>query len=197
MLAGLDLRCRPAHGRPRRRERLRQDHAGQAAARPVPPDRGRILVDGIALAELDPAAWRARCTARFQDFARFELPAVRTVGLGDLPALDDEPAARRPRWTGPGAGDLPTRSGRAGHPVGTATPAGGLSGGQWQKLALGRAMMRDEPLLVVLDEPAAGLDAEAEHALFERYAEARPGGARPARSPCWSRTASPPCGWPT
>ncbi|MDP9352844.1 MAG: ATP-binding cassette domain-containing protein, partial [Chloroflexota bacterium] len=47
-----------------------------------------------------------------------------------------------------------------------------LSGGQWQKLALGRAMMREWPLLLVLDEPTASLDAQAEHELFERYAEA-------------------------
>jgi ATP-binding cassette subfamily B protein len=47
-----------------------------------------------------------------------------------------------------------------------------LSGGQWQKLALARAMMRVRPLLLVLDEPTASLDAEAEHALFERYAQA-------------------------
>ena len=46
-----------------------------------------------------------------------------------------------------------------------------LSGGQWQKLALGRAMMRELPLLLILDEPTSALDAEAEHALFERYAE--------------------------
>ncbi|MGD9989824.1 MAG: ABC transporter ATP-binding protein, partial [Pseudonocardia sp.] len=53
----------------------------------------------------------------------------------------------------------------------------GLSGGQWQKLAHGRAMMRDDPLLVVLDEPTANLDAPTEHALFERYASAARRGA--------------------
>ena len=59
--------------------------------------------------------------------------------------------------------------------IGTAYTGGhGLSGGQWQKLALGRAMRRDDPLLVVLDEPTASLDAQSEHALFERYAAPRP-----------------------
>jgi ATP-binding cassette subfamily B protein len=57
--------------------------------------------------------------------------------------------------------------------LGRSFPSGReLSGGQWQKLALGRGMMRDEPLLLILDEPTASLDAETEHALFERYVDA-------------------------
>ena len=75
-----------------------------------------------------------------------------------------------------------------------------ISFGQWQKLALARGFMRDGPLLLVLDEPTAALDAETEHALFERYAAAARGGpqVRPtAASRSWCRTASAPCGWPT
>jgi len=137
------------------------------------PDSGEILIDGVPLAQIEPAAWRSRCTAAFQDFARFHLPAVESVGVADLDRLADEPAAAA-ALDRAGAGDLPTQL-----PDGLATQVGtvftgghGLSGGQWQKLALGRAMRRQDPLLVVLDEPTASLDAPSEHALFEKYAEA-------------------------
>jgi ABC-type multidrug transport system fused ATPase/permease subunit len=121
------------------------------------PDQGRIEVDGTPLTALDPEAWRARFTAAFQDFSRFNLAALERAGAGDLP------------------GQLP--DGLATY-VGNAFTGGtGLSGGQWQKLALGRAMRRADPLLVVLDEPTANLDAPSEHALFERYAAAARDGA--------------------
>jgi ATP-binding cassette subfamily B protein len=146
------------------------------------PDAGQILVDGIALGDIDPVAWRRRCTAAFQDFARFNLAAVQTVGVADLDSLDDErqaSAALERAGASDLAGQLPEGLRTE---VGTAFTGGhGLSGGQWQKLALGRAMRRDDPLLVVLDEPTASLDAQSEHALFERYAvtahEAAAGGA--------------------
>jgi ATP-binding cassette subfamily B protein len=72
-----------------------------------------------------------------------------------------------------------------------------MSFGQWQKLALARGFMRDRPLVLVLDEPTAALDAETEHALFERYAAAARAGDGAGRITSWCRTASPPCGWPT
>jgi len=135
------------------------------------PASGRILVDGTPLADLDLAAWRGRTSAVFQDFARPELLAGETVGIGDLPHLDDG-ATIAQAIDRAGAGDV-----LAALPDGVATPVGRsftggreLSGGQWQKLALGRSLMRETPLLVVLDEPTANLDALAEHALFERYA---------------------------
>ena len=87
-----------------------------------------------------------------------------------------------------------------------ATWPGGVdvSFGQWQKLALARGFMRDRPLVFVLDEPTAALDAETEHVLFERYADAASGGVgadpttrRTAASPFSCRTASARCGWPT
>lgn len=137
------------------------------------PDGGDVLVDGTPLHELDPRDWRSRCTAAFQDFSRFHLPAVESVGVADLPTKTDEPAAITALERA-GAKELPGQL-----PDGMATVVGtvytgghGLSGGQWQKLALGRAMRRDDPLLVVLDEPTASLDAPSEHALFERYADA-------------------------
>jgi ABC-type multidrug transport system fused ATPase/permease subunit len=138
-----------------------------------PPDAGEIVVDRTPLRDLDPDAWRSRCTAAFQDFSRLHLPAVQTVGVAELPGLDDEEAALRALERA-GGGDLPGKL-----PQGLSTLLGsaytgghGLSGGQWQKLALGRAMRRPDPLLVVLDEPTASLDARAEFTLFQRYAEA-------------------------
>ena len=137
------------------------------------PTSGSIEVDGVPLTSIAHDSWRERCTAAFQDFARFNLPAVESVGLADLPRLDDEPAALA-ALDRAGAGDLPGQlpDGLATY-VGTKFTGGtGLSGGQWQKLALGRAMRAAGPLLVVLDEPTASLDAPSEHALFERYADA-------------------------
>ncbi|WP_420118385.1 ABC transporter ATP-binding protein [Micromonospora sp.] len=136
------------------------------------PDRGAILVDGVDLRHLDLAAWRARTTAAFQDYARPELTARLAVGIGDLPRATDEDAVRTglARAHSEVADKLPygldTRLGRS-HADGGVD----ASGGQWQQLALGRAMMRDAPLLMVLDEPASALDAEAEHRLFARYAD--------------------------
>jgi ATP-binding cassette subfamily B protein len=143
------------------------------------PDAGEILLDGVPLPEVEPAAWRERCTAAFQDFARLHLAAVESVGVAELPRLRDEPAAQTALERAGAtelAGQLPDGLATM---VGSAYTGGhGLSGGQWQKLALGRAMRRTDPLLVVLDEPTASLDAQSEHALFERYADAAARGAR-------------------
>jgi ATP-binding cassette subfamily B protein len=126
------------------------------------------------------AEWRSRLAGAFQDFFRFELRAVHTVGLGDVPRLDDEQAVRSAVERA-GAGDVIARlvSGLETQ-LGSTWPGGvELSFGQWQKLALARGFMRDQPLLLVLDEPTAALDAETEHALFERYAEAARGAGNP------------------
>jgi ATP-binding cassette, subfamily B, bacterial len=107
----------------------------------------------------------------FQDFFRFELRAAQTVGVGDLPRIDDEPAL------GIALDRAGARETVQALPGGLSTQLGNtwddgveVSFGQWQKLALARGFMRDEPLVVALDEPTAALDAETEHALFERYA---------------------------
>jgi ATP-binding cassette, subfamily B, bacterial len=138
-----------------------------------PPTRGRILVDGIDLARIAPDQWRSRLSGAFQDFFRFEFRARHTVGLGDLPHLDHEPALRR-AVDRAGASDVVGQlaSGLETQ-LGPAWPDGvEISFGQWQKLALARGFMRSNPLVLVLDEPTAALDAETEHALFERYAQA-------------------------
>jgi ATP-binding cassette subfamily B protein len=135
------------------------------------PTSGRILVDGVDLARLPADGWRARLAGAFQDFFRFELRARHSVGLGDQPRYDDELAVVAAVQRA-GADDVIERF-EAGldTQLGPTWPDGvEVSFGQWQKLALARGFMRDEPLVLVLDEPTAALDAETEHALFERYA---------------------------
>src|SRR5207248_7931342 len=111
-----------------------------------------------------------------QDFCRVESPARHTVGLGDVPRLDDEPALAA-AVNRAGADDVVARlPAKLETQLGPTWPGGvEVSFGQWQKLALARGFMRDHPLLLVLDEPTAALDAETEHALFERYAAATRG----------------------
>jgi len=140
------------------------------------PTNGRILVDGIDLARMPADEWRSRLAGAFQDFFRFELIARHSVGVGDVPRLDDERAVKTAVGRA-GADDMVAAltSGLQTQ-LGSTWPAGvEVSFGQWQKLALARAFMRDRPLLLVLDEPTAALDAETEHALFERYAAAANG----------------------
>ena len=138
------------------------------------PTAGQVLLDGVPLADLDLAAWRERTAATFQDFVRFELLAAEAVGVGDLPRMSQpaalESALERADATAVAASlpeGLDTRLGRS------FTGGQELSGGQWQRLALARGMMRDLPLLLILDEPTASLDAITEAALFERYLSAR------------------------
>ena len=136
------------------------------------PSQGRILVDGTDLHAMSVREWRTRIAAGFQDFVRYEFTAQHVVGLGDLPRLSSAEAVRAAldRADATGVPDalpdgLRTQLGKS------YADGAELSGGQWQKLALGRAMMREAPLLLVLDEPTSALDPEAEHALFQRYAE--------------------------
>jgi len=137
------------------------------------PTSGSILVDDTPLARIAASEWRSRLAGAFQDFFRFEFHARHTVGLGDVPRLNEDRAvvtavdrAGAAHVIGRLASGLDTQ-------LGPTWPGGvELSFGQWQKLALARGFMRDQPLVLVLDEPTAALDAETEHALFERYAVA-------------------------
>ena len=136
------------------------------------PTAGTITVDGVPLAAFDLEPWRDAVSAGFQDFARFQFLAREAVGVGALDELGDDAFARG-ALTRAAAGDLPDAL-----PDGLSTQLGRdfdgveLSIGQWQKVALGRAMMRTSPLLLVLDEPTASLDAHTEHELFDRYSAA-------------------------
>jgi ATP-binding cassette, subfamily B, bacterial len=139
------------------------------------PQAGRISVDGIDLADLDPDSWRRSVAAIFQDFVHYDLPARDNIGFGAIEALHDSDADQR-------AADAARRAGAeeilARLPDGLATPlspgfAGGvdLSGGQWQRIALARAMaaVRAGARLLILDEPTAHLDVRAEADIYDRF----------------------------
>lgn len=135
------------------------------------PTTGVISIDGTDLRRIPIKRWRERIAAGFQDFAKYEFAAQHTVGIGSRRDIDD-PTAVRAALDRARAEDVLKRL-----PDGLDTLVGksfdggtDLSGGQWQKLALGRAMMRHRPLLLLLDEPTSALDAQAEHNLFEQYA---------------------------
>jgi ATP-binding cassette subfamily B protein len=134
------------------------------------PTEGRILLDGRDLRDWDAAALRQRMGVIFQDFNQYQFALRENVGFGSVGHLADDARIGRAIERG-GAGELV-----ASLAQGLETQLGRwfqsgveLSGGQWQKVALARAFMREEADILVLDEPTAALDAEAEHAVFERF----------------------------
>jgi len=136
------------------------------------PSQGRILLDGADIAAMDIEEYRRRISAGFQDFARLELVIRESVGVGDLPRINDAGAVRtalqhaEARFVERLPDGLETQLGRSW------ADGTDLSGGEWQKLALARTMMRPDAILSVFDEPTAALDPQTEHALFERIAAA-------------------------
>lgn len=134
------------------------------------PTEGRILLDGRDLRAWDEAALRHRISAVFQDFNEYRFSVRENVGFGDLTHLTEEARVRRAVESG-GAGAVV-----AALVQGLDTPLGRwfkdgveLSGGQWQKIALARTFMREEADILILDEPTAALDAEAEKTIFDRF----------------------------
>jgi len=134
------------------------------------PDSGRVLLEGLDLAEWDETTLRQRVGVIFQDFARYQLKVGENVGAGDVRRFEDEA-----EWK------IASDKGMAS-PFVEAMPAGfhtqlgkwfrdgrELSGGQWQKIALSRAFMRSSADILVLDEPTAAMDAAAEAQIFEHF----------------------------
>ncbi len=134
------------------------------------PTSGRILLDGQDLAEWDEAALRERIGVIFQDFARYQLLVGENVGAGDERYFEDEERWRAAAVKGRASDFIDTL------PAGYQTQLGKwfkdgreLSGGQWQKIALSRAFMRSRADILVLDEPTAAMDAQAEAEVFEHF----------------------------
>lgn len=132
------------------------------------PDSGRIVVEGTDLQDIDTEQWREAMSAAFQDFGRYRTTFAEAIGIGDLRHGTED--ALRAAVSAADAEALLSRL-----PDGAATQLGSdfggveLSEGQWQKVALARSCMRPGPLLFVLDEPTASLDAPSENAVFESY----------------------------
>ena len=143
-------------------------------ARLYEPDSGRITVDGTDLADLDPAGWRRRLAVIFQDFERYELPARDNLGFGSL-ALRDDDEALATAVRRAGAEDVVAALPHGLDTVLSRKYPGGvdLSGGEWQKVALARALLAVEggARVLVLDEPTANLDVRAEADLFDNFLE--------------------------
>jgi ATP-binding cassette subfamily B protein len=132
------------------------------------PSSGRILIDGQDIRELRPDSLQAAIGAMFQDYVRYQATVAENIGFGDVSRLTDRAGIVSSAQKAGADGFV------GGLPHGYDTQLGRwfddgveVSGGEWQKLALSRAFLRDSPLLV-LDEPTAALDAEAEFQLFER-----------------------------
>src|SRR5581483_6603337 len=149
------------------------------------PERGRILWDGIDLRDMDPAGLRDRISVVFQDYMTYELTAADNIGVGDLSRAEQAAAlsaAAREAGIHDELADLPkgyqTLLTRTFFDLADSeNPETGvlLSGGQWQRVALARAFLRGGRDLMILDEPSAGLDAEAEHDIQTRLRDSRRG----------------------
>ena len=134
------------------------------------PTSGRVLLEGRDLREWDEGTLRARIGVIFQDFARYQMLVGENIGAGDEPAFEDEARWREAAGKGRAEEFIETL------PAGYQTQLGKwfkdgreLSGGQWQKIALSRAFMRMKADILVLDEPTAAMDAQAEAEVFEHF----------------------------
>jgi ATP-binding cassette subfamily B protein len=134
------------------------------------PTRGRILLDGLDLEQWDGEALRGRIGVIFQDFVRYQMQVGENIGAGDEQYFEDEERWRVAAERGQADDFIDTL------PAGYQTQLGkwfrdgrDLSGGQWQKIALSRAFMRSRADILVLDEPTAAMDAQAEADVFEHF----------------------------
>src|SRR5882757_7830094 len=134
------------------------------------PTSGRIFLDGQDLAEWDETALRQRVGVIFQDFARYQMLVGENVGAGDERFFEDEPRWREAAQKGRASDFIETLPGGYQTQLGKWFKDGReLSGGQWQKIALSRAFMRTRADVLVLDEPTAAMDAQAEAEVFEHF----------------------------
>jgi len=138
-------------------------------ARLYDPSEGRILLDGHDLREYDPAELRQEIGVIFQDFVRFQLPAGQNLAVGRIEEKENRPRIEQAASLSLADSVIAKLPGGYDQMIGRRFNGGvDLSGGEWQKIALGRAYMRDAQLLI-LDEPTAALDARAEYEVFQRF----------------------------
>jgi ATP-binding cassette subfamily B protein len=136
------------------------------------PSSGTITLDGRPLAQWDPQVLRGKVGAIFQDFARYQLQVGENIGAGDVRRFDDEARWATAAHAGMADGFIDTLGEGYRTQLGKWFPGGReLSGGQWQKIALSRAFMREDADVLVLDEPTSAMDAEAEAEAFDRVRE--------------------------
>lgn len=170
-LRGLSLHVRPGESL----AIVGQNGAGKTTlvkllARLYHPTEGRIWLDGVDLRAWPVEALRRRISVLFQDFNQYQLSVRENIGLGSVDHLDDTTRLERAAERGGADAVVAALPQGLDARLGTWFEKGSeLSGGQWQKIALARAFMREEADILVLDEPTAALDAEAEHAVFERF----------------------------
>lgn len=135
------------------------------------PTEGVILVDGVDLRELSLDAWRRQTAAVFQDFGHYALTLGENVALGDIEALDDPERLKRAVQKAGMAELIEGFPARELTPLGKQFGGTELSGGEWQKLALARAFVREKAQLLILDEPTAALDPRSEYEVYRRFVE--------------------------
>jgi ATP-binding cassette subfamily B protein len=135
------------------------------------PTEGRILLDGVDLREYDIDSVRRNVGVIFQDFVRYDLVMRENIAVGNIEQREDEPRLRSAAERSLADSVARRLSGQYDQMLGRRFEGGvELSGGEWQKVALARAYMRDAQLLI-LDEPTAALDARAEFQVFLRFSE--------------------------
>lgn len=139
-------------------------------ARLYEPEEGQILLDGTNLKDWEPEALQRRIGVIFQDYARYQMLLGENIGAGDVAAFEDEARWQRAAEKGMVTDFLPELADGYQTQLGRWFMQGReLSGGQWQKVALARAFMREDADILVLDEPTAAIDAEAESKIFEHF----------------------------
>lgn len=146
------------------------------------PTAGWIGVDGTDLSDIPLDQWRSRVTGTFQDFVNYELTVRENVGQGELRRMDDGPAVHEALRQSGAERLVEGLADGWRTQLGTRFGGADLSGGQWQRLALARGLLRRSPLLQVLDEPTSAIDPAAERALFAQYVRSAARARQEARS---------------